>query len=62
MKHPVLTVSLAPLTPLLMPFTSSTDPVVHFGGLFDMVGKKPSVKADLDIYNMCLVFLGSARV
>ena len=40
--------SLAPHISLLMPFTGSTGSVVHLHGLTG--SKKPSVKANLDIY------------
>ena len=44
----VVNYSLAPHTPLLMPFSGSTGPVVYLHGLTD--SRKPPVKAVLAIY------------
>ena len=49
----VIGYSLVPHTPLLMPFSGSTGPVVHLHGLTG--SRKPPVKADLAI---CINMLG----
>ena len=51
----VVRCSLAPHTSLiLMPFSGSTDPVVHLHGLTGLRKAMPSVKADLAIYTHVL--------